>query len=1801
MTQTTQHGDSQSDLRGKLVDSIRTIERLQKALVARRSMPAEPVAIIGLGCRLPGGVKGPDSLWRLLRSGGDAIGEFPADRADARAYFAPDPDAPGKAYVTRGGFLDEVDRFEPAAFGISPREALGMDPQQRITLEVAWEALERAGYAPDSLGGSATGVFLGVSTTDYARLRQQVGDIADVDAYQLIGEPSFIAGRISFTLGLQGPSKVIDTTCSSSLVALHDACQALWLRECDMALAGGVNLMLTPYGFVMMSKFRGLSPEGRCKTFDVSADGYVRGEGAGVVVLKRLKDAQRDGDTVWAVVRGTAVNHDGRSSGITVPNPASQQAVIRAALARAGLGPEQIAYVEAHGTGTSLGDPIELRALEAVIGRHHTHESPLLVGSVKTNIGHLESAAGVAGLLKLVLALRHQEIPPHLHFKEPNPNVDWGGLHIRVTGTAHPWPVGSGPRAGAVSSFGASGTNAHAVVTEAPPAAERATGQARPWNVLTLSARSDSALVELARAYARQLCDRPDTRLSDVCWTSHVGRSRMARGIAVGADSVGELARGLAAFAAGERDDAVVTGTLAPYRSRKVAWLFTGQGSQYAGMGQALRDEPAYREALDRVTALLDPLLDRPLSEVLDLPDADSPLHRTGYTQPALFAVEYALAQLWLSWGLRPDAVMGHSVGEITAACVAGVLDLEDAVTLVAARARLMQALPAGGVMATVVCDEERAARAIAGHAGTVSIAAVNGPADTVVAGRAEDVTAVTAALARAGVKHRLLRVSHAFHSPLMAPVLDDLRKVTEGITHHSPRVPIVSNVTGTRWNDAMDDPGYWLRHAMSAVRFRDGVRTLYDEGFRTFLEIGPQPVLLGLGARGLDADDCAWIPSLRRGHDDRQRVMTALGTLHLRGAAVDWAAFHRDEEVRRIPLPTYHWEGERYWFRAADPAATGNGTASAPADEAVPGLGRRLRSSVPTYELALDEGRWARHGTGDGGAAVGVGLLVETALSAAADALGRPWTHAERVTVHEPLTLGDGTPRSVHLAVEVDGDDGAVFSYRSLTDAEEAAGAPWRLHARGTLRRQAPPQDLGLPPAPTDAGMVVEIDVPEGDGGTPGLAELLEAATAAVLGAAAAGGADGPVEGVAVGCDAVSRPVTDRVARIRLHTVPDGDEGGAWARVEFLSAQGRALGGVNGLHVLPGSAAAAGRGAPWHHPNELMFRLDWREAEQGAVPDPDGDGYLLVADRGGAAERLAREFGARGAHCTLVSPPQAPPGEDRPYADEMRLLLDQWRTWTARPTRIVVLSSLDTPGLDDATTDTLTEYRDRAELLAVGLVQALGLREDLPGVRVSTVTRGAMPAAPGQPTLDAVANTVWGLGRVIALEHPERWGGAVDLDPACGDPAHEAARLADALLTTGDEDQQALRGERRLVCRLVPHRPDRRELRAAPRVREDGTYLITGAFGGIGTALARWLARHGAGRLVLLGRTALPDHATWDSPDLPDAVRARVAVVRELEATGVRVEVVAADVADAAAMRSLAGRLADGLCPLRGVVHAAGVSVPQFVRDVRPAEYDAVWRPKVLGGRALHQATCGMDLDFFLGFSSIAATWGSQHLASYAAANAFLDGLAHHRRARGLPALTVDWGPWELASSLFGDDVLQFLKATGLRPLSAPQCLKTLGALLAGDDAQQVVCAADWSVYRPVMEARIRRPLLDLIDADAGETGRTGPAPVLEELLRTAPAEREALLDRYLREQLAQILRVDVARLAGEFHLLEMGLDSLMVMELVSRTRKDLRIDFAGRDFFATDANLWAGFLLRQVINQHEADPRPRTAADAA
>lgn len=2075
----------QPDRRALLHNALLAIEDLQAKLAAAEQARTEPIAIVGLSCRFPGGANDPAAYWQLLREGRDAIGPAPTDRWEMAAFADQD-------IAWYGGFLDQIDRFDPKFFGITPREAASLDPQQRLVLEVSWEALERAGIAPDRLNGSLTGVFLGITTNDYAQLAR-LGGPQQMDVYTATGTAlNAAAGRVAYTLGLQGPCMAVDTACSSSLVAVHLACQSLRHGECDLALAGGVNAILTPDAFVCFSKWGMMAPDGRCKTFDARADGFVRGEGCGMLVLKRLADALAHHDPILALIRGSAVNQDGRSSGLTVPNGPAQQAVIQRALASAHLNPIEVSYIEAHGTGTALGDPIEVEALGKVLGAGRDDAHPLMIASVKTNLGHLESASGVAGLIKVVLSLQHEEIPPHLHLQERSPRIPWPNFPIAIPTEITPWPRSDRARIAGVSGFGFSGTNAHVIVEEAPLPVPVVNEIDRPWHILSLSAKDEQALRDLAARYDQYLAGTP-ADFGDVCFTANTGRAAFHQRAAVVAASTASAREQLAA----------ITSTKHSMDRPKIAYLFTGQGAQYAGMGKQLYEtQPTFRAALDRCAEILQPLLDEPLLSVLypesTREDHIAKINETAYTQPALFAVEYALVQLWTSWGIVPTAVMGHSVGEYAAACVAGVFSLEDGLKLMAERGRLMQALPQNGTMVAVFADEATVAGVIAPFEATVSIAALNGPDNIVIAGARDDVRTAVEQLTARGIAVKPLTVSHAFHSPLMRPILDRFAEFAATLHYATPRLDLISNVTGQRVTHEVTLAAYWRQHILSPVQFAASIARLSEQGYNTFVEIGPQPTLLGMARRCLPDNNALWLPSLRSGREDWPQMLETLGALWTNGVDVDWTGFDRDYGRKRVLLPTYPFQRERVWLETPSSRAAEAPIDVRPANGAVPHplLGHRSRSPLikeTLFEAALaaKTPAYLNHHRIYDTAIFPATAYIEMALGAVAMQDAAPFL-LSNLSLHEALILPDDEPRTVQLVLG-GGDDAADFRVLSLKGERS-----WTLHATGQVRAEltdrTPAFDLGAARARCtaevsaadyyqqlkDVGLdygasfrgitqlwcgadevVGEIRLPE-----PFAAEVdrywlhpaLFDSCFQLLGAAL------PVDAAAaersiylpIGADRVE--VFERAGQqvwchARLKRAGEVIVGGD---LQVFDLAGHLIARLSGLQVSRATRETLRRvtqTATVDRLREWLYEIQWRPSE-AVVPPPDRStnaAWLICADAQGLGAALAARAQADRQPCYVVSSP-----EELPAA----LARQAW-------TDVICLWPLDALRADPVA----------ACMACVEMVQALA-RSEHAAPRLWLITRGAQAIAAEAVAIEQAP--IWGLGRVVTLEHPELRSTCLDLDPAgilardvnllvvevragsaenqtayrnesrfvarldrqvegtaqhseaqqltittrgmfehltlqplvrrapgpgeveievrasglnfrdvlnvlgmypgeAGAPGNECAgrivaigegvhhlqvgddvvaiaeacfssyAIAQATLTArkpdsftyaeaaaipivyltayyalmhlghlqagervlihaaaggvglaavhlalkagaeiyataGSEEKRAylrslgvqhvmdsrtlgfaaeitrltngagvdvvlnsltddlivdslavlknggrffevgVRGiwtheqvenlgrsiqyhviflgavcqaepalvqtmlqavlndlksgalklipvqlfpiDRadeafrymarakhigKIVLSLPPVKRLARDFAAQPLIRPDATYLITGGLGGLGLLTAQWLAAQGAHQLVLLGRHA------------PAA--AAEAVVQQLVQQGVDVRVELVDVADAQQLAEVLGVIRATLPPLRGVIHAAGVLDDGVIEQQDRARFARVFAPKVQGAWHLHQLTRSLPLDFFVLFSSAAAVLGSGGQSNYAAANAFLDALAHQRRALGLPALSINWGAWSKVG--MAANLEQRLQENGQGVISPAQGTAILEPLLRQLAGQVAVLPVDWRKLARRFTADTIPPLLaDLLAASAVADKATHagsmPPALGQRLKSAAPDEQRALLVDYVRTQVSRIIGwATPATLDLNQPLTSLGLDSLMAVELRNRLQSDLGV----------------------------------------
>ncbi|MFI1675451.1 type I polyketide synthase, partial [Streptomyces sp. NPDC020598] len=1504
--------------------SLTENERLRQRNDALSRAASEPIAIVGMACRYPGDVTTPEQLWDLVAAGVDAITPFPADRGWEPAHGA------SSMATGQGGFVATATDFDAGFFGVSPREAIAMDPQQRLVLEASWEALERAGLKPASVRGSRTGVFVGCSNQNYGAVSG--ADLPEgVEGHLLTGNAaSVVSGRVSYVLGLEGPAVTVDTACSSSLVALHLAAQALRSGECDLALAGGVTVMSTPDVFVEFGRQGGLAADGRCRAFGEGADGTGWGEGVGVLLVERLSDARRLGHRVLAVVRGSAVNQDGASNGLTAPNGPSQQRVIRAALGSAGVSAVDVDVVEAHGTGTKLGDPIEAQALLATYGQGRDGDRPLWLGSVKSNIGHTQAAAGVAGVIKMVQALRHGVLPATLHVGEPSSHVDWSAGEVRLLTEQQPWPRTGRSRMAGVSAFGVSGTNAHVILEQAPEVDSRADltpDTARPAPaVWPLSGRTEEALRSQARALATFADERSDIAPGRVGLCLATMRTHFEHRAVVVTEDGNGLVEALNAVARGSVSADAIVGQ--DHGDARQAFLFAGQGAQRVGMGRGLYAAfPVFAEAFDEVCVRVG----GGLREVVFGGDAEL-LERTEWAQPALFAVEVALFRLVESFGVRPDFLMGHSVGEIAAAHVAGVLSLEDACALVVARGRLMQGLASGGVMVAVEAAEDEVLALLEGRESEASVAAVNGPRAVVIAGAGAAVIEVVDELKARGRRTSRLRVSHAFHSPLMEPMLEAFREVAEGISYGSASVPLVSNVSGRLAVEGeLASAEYWVRHVREAVRFADGVGVLAAESVTRFLEIGPDATLTALAQNSLPdgTGDALFASMLRKDGSEHLAVLRAMARFHVDGADIDWPAVLGDAGGDEpVDLPTYPFQRQRYWLTPSQPPLGGpSGPTRASVVVDAEFWASVASEDVPTLAAGLD--------------------LASDALAPVVPALAKWYQRRQEQAAIDALRY--------------------EVSWRQLTrDDETRPGA--------------------------------------GVSGT-----------------------------------------------------------GNWTVLVPSDAEGDSL--------------------------EMMNSLVSGLRKQGLTP------HVVEVD---AADPTA-------------------------CAEAVRLPTGGTDTTDARRSPDGILSLLAFATSAGPAVGTLNALRALAE-------------SRMPGVRLWALTQGAVAVGRTERVTRASHNAVWGLGRVAALEHPDVWGGSIDLPERIDDRA--CTRLTRALTRfKSGEDQIAVR----------PHGVFGRRLEQSAALpqpvvpwKPKGTVLITGGTGALGAHVARWVVGRGARDLVLVSRSG---------ETAPGAAGLRA----ELEQAGARVTLRGLDVSVRADLTALLAEHS-----FDAVFHTAGVLDDATLLSTDAERVDRVMRPKTSAAHLLDQLTRDLDLSAFVLFSSLAGTLGSPGQGAYAAANAVLDALAERRRADGLSATSVAWGPWagDGMAVASGDRRRGQGAVTALAPQLA---LSALGAVLDAGVTTQLVVDADWKRFVPAFTATRPSALLSRLAVPAATPG-TGDAASSGEAdgslrSRVAGLPREAGLRLVLdevRKLAAAMLGYEGAEQVGaERAFRDLGVDSLIAVEL--------------------------------------------------
>jgi acyl transferase domain-containing protein/pimeloyl-ACP methyl ester carboxylesterase/acyl carrier protein len=1569
-------------------NALLELRRMRNKLSVEQREKNEPIAIVGTACRFSGGVDNSEKFYQLLKNGVDTIGEIPTDRWDVEKYFDANPDVQGKMYTRHGSFLSQVDKFDASFFNISGREANTLDPQQRLLLELSWEALENAAIVNADIPQKRAGVFVAGMNVDYAQLVNEAGGL---DVHTSSGTMVAVAaGRLAYVLGLHGPTMIVDTACSSSLVAVHIACQSLRRKECDIALAGGANLMLTPHAMIIECSTRMLAPDGRCKTFDADANGFGRGEGGGMVALKRLSDAQANGDNIIALIRGSAVNHDGHSSGLSVPNGLAQESVIREALKNSQLEASDISYIEAHGTGTHLGDPIELGALQGVFGKGRDADKPLLVGSAKTNLGHLEWSAGITGLLKTAVSLQHNKILPHINYSKPNPLVDWDTLDIRIPTSCEPWPAEILARAG-VSSFGFSGTNSH-VVMEQAPVEESNEIKTRGEELFVISAKTAPALRDQIKQYREFFENNNDLHLENVCFTSAVGRSHFSHRLSVHSNSLNELKNKLAALEAGKSVEGASQNSVNEKKSLKWSFLCTGQGSQYIGMAQNLyRSEPVFQEVLDQCNEYLREQLPLSLLDVMFESHNEEELNKTMYTQPALYALETGLAALWSSWGIKPSMVLGHSVGEYAAAHIAGVFSLQDGLKLIAARAKLMQALPAGGSMAVLMTSADHVHSLIKEHEKEISLAAINGKDNVVISGMTNVVDSICQQLEIEGIKIYPLAVSHAFHSPLMDSMLEDFKTVAQSIDYQMPKLSIVSNISGKLAGKEIADAEYWVKHVRAPVEFAKGMKCLVDEGASHYLELGPKPVLLTM-ARAcieLSADRC--FSSLQQGKNDLQAMFLSLGEAYVQGAVIKWQGLYANRNYRRIVLPTYPFQRKRYWVK------------------------NEIQSESPDNNF------------------------VKAAIK------------------ESPLTqcLGQGDTQGLVQYIQKN----------SLLSNEEKSMLP-----------------------------------------------------------------------------AISK------ALMNAHQQDEGKE----------------------------------------KIRDWFYSVEWQEKIEtlGSSKEPKM-GYWLVLSNSDLGDRLAKTITENSQHCIQIKhgqtyeSPNNNTGCINPESlDEFDRLLNEAQSQNDLSLLgVIYLWGAEQSLTAEFSLDELNKVQARVSGGLLNLIKSLANQSALPEYGVWVITRGMYSIYEDSDLIDVVHSDLSGLGQSISLEYNDLWGGMIDL--SIRDGSHEAENIIQHIIKSPDENRVVYRNKKQYVPRLKKQTYIQKK---SLKLDNKATYIVTGATGGLGLNVVNWLASKGANNIIMLARSK-PDEEINNC-------------INGLQKKGVSVVLNQVDVTDKAALGAIIEAV-KSTHPLRGIVHAAGGLGDGLIQGMSWEKYSEVIAPKVQGGWNLHQLTKNINLDFFVLFSSAASVFGAAGQANYAAANSFLDTLAHFRTQQGLPGVSVNWGPWAkvgMASKLNNKNQKR-LASKGIKEIDVKAGLACLENILADDASnfalsQVAVLPIDWTEFGSLVSANKGVSFLSSIPdfVNVQKKMSTGLSDVYQKILNTEKIERANIVLSYLKGLTSNTLKVDVSILEDDTDLMDVGIDSLMIMEMLDCIKRDLQLMIYPREVYGNPRlNALAAYMSEEFAHTHE------------
>jgi acyl transferase domain-containing protein/acyl carrier protein len=1769
----------------------------------------KPLAIVGIGCHLPGGAHTPQKYWDLLCDETDATCTVPETRWNAAKYHDPNPAKVGKMVTCRGGFLSEIDQFDPQFFGISPREANLLDPQQRLLLRTAWEALEDGGIPAESLAGTEVGVFVGGFTLDYQLLQNQ----GRTSRYRFKTHSAtgmmmtMLANRISFAFDFRGPSMTIDTACSSSLVAVHLAALSIWNGECDLALAGGVNIMIGPNTAIAESKSGFLSPDGRCKAFDESADGYARGEGGAVVVIKPLVRALHDGDEIYAQILGTAVSQDGHTDSITVPSAQAQEAAIRMALRRAGIHPNEVGYVEAHGTGTPVGDPVEVRALANALTATRPASNPLLIGSVKTNIGHLEAGAGVAGLIKTALVLKYGYIPANLHLKNPSDQIPLGDLNIDIPRTGRPFPD-SERRVAGVNSFGFGGTNAHVVLAE-PPAQVCATAsnhtQQLPLAVLPISARTEEALVATARQLAAHMSAHHDVSLLDLGYTLSQRRSHLNYRLTLVADGINDAQEQLRALADGGQIAAARTSPTAP----KLAFVCTGMGPQWWRMCRDLLDVyPAFTDSILRSDRELSRYTNWSLVDELRADETDSRMAETDVAQPANFAIQIALAEQLKQFGVNPDAVIGHSAGEVAAHYLAGVLTFEQAIFVIYQRSRLQQRTSGLGRMLAVGLSAESFMETIEARTldGRVSIAAINGPSAVTVAGDDEVLEGIARQLDELEIFNRLLTGKVPYHTHFMDAVKDDLYGAFKTLSTGAAMIPLYSTVTGERLDGYADGAAYWWQNTRATVLFESAARRMLDDGYTHFVELGPHPVLAAslLEIAGTHKTDVTVVATQRRNDDDSRTLMSCVGALHCHGYPIAWDALYPRQRARLLNLPLYPWQSKRFWNETQEAAEDLH------YNPVHPLLGQPVGGVHPTWEVELSTASapfLADHQV-QGSTLVPGAVYIEMALAAAKATYGSADYSVDNLTLQHALILDEICDPILRTTLN---RDAGTLEFAAFT-ARAAGDVKWTITATAELNT------LARPPHPADVSgdteRVTTIDgdefyararavgfeygeafqtvtgIASGDGwaiadiATP--AEITEELDQYRFHPVLIDGAFQTLIGATfLGHETDQSPyLPTRIRRSALYRAPEQKMTGHVCVVSATKDEIESditITGAGGdpLAVFTGftlqSLSASSRMSA-ERVDKGLYEIQWvahsevQLDQRGTAVSAYSPSWLIFIDAGGLGTVLAEQLRRNGQRVRKVihQPVTALTKVDGGYAlnprqpEQLRQLFETHLEMEGNNAGIVNCWPLDIC----ADPDSQRADAEGAEIdyhlgvfMILNLVKTVADHDALQP-RLYLITANAQPAL-GTETLAVDQAPIWGLGRVIGhQEFVNRWGGLIDIDDA-DDRAEAASRICEHILADDPEDQIAIRGRTTFVPRL---RSSTSLTQAFPtKLPPDATYIVTGGAGALGRVVATYLAERGARHIALLSRSTMPPRNQWSLLPHDHRHHATVKMIQKLEQLGAHVTTASVDITDAEQVNTwLSSHNREGGRPVRGIVHAAGSVDDKLLVNMTETDFATVMAPKITGTRVLHNAFRGHDLDFFVMFGSAGSVIASPGQGNYAAANAFLDAFAHYRQAQGLPALTIGWGPWSVG--MVEELKLEKIYAQrGIELITPAAGTRILDRLINQKTPNVIAISADWVQGRHAGLGGQLPPMFSELGAVEISADPTDSASSMLELLSGCPeADRLDVVARHVRQVVAAVFELAVDDIGSDDALDDIGLDSLMAMDFRLRINAMFAID---------------------------------------